>query len=79
MKVVVYKGQKKFTIDNVTIPDIQTLHPFLSQTEASEMTINDIKDCHFNIISTQGWLQEEEGITYGDEYDGINWSQETVN
>ena len=83
MKVVFYQGQKKYTIDNVVIPDTNKLSQLLQEEKRGELNLQDLKLWDLRIISTRAALQGEESID--DEElereveEGINWTQETVN
>lgn len=87
MKFVIYNGQQKYTVDNVSIPDMQKVLPSLLEgTDEEEMDI-DVSNFdlyNFNITSTRAAMFEEEGLIQNEELqreidEGINWRQETIN
>jgi hypothetical protein len=84
MKVVVYQGQKKFTIDNISIPDTNQLKKLMEQKSKTFNSIDDMQLYNFRITSTRGALYDEWEEIEDEELEkeieeGINWHQETVN
>lgn len=83
MKVVFYKGESKFTIANVSIPNIQQLHDLLDESEINSLSIDDLRYYNFRITSTRGLMEDERNVE--DEElareieEGINMTLETVN
>ena len=83
MKVVVYQGQSKITVDNVSIPNRSQLDELIKHQKEHDMTLNDLQLYGFQITSTRGALYEESVIEDEDIEkeieEGINWRTETVN
>lgn len=83
MKFIVYKEQKKITVDNVSIPDIGVLNMLLDEASKQEMSMDDLKLYNFRITATKGLIsikEEKENEELEKEIEeGINWYQETVN
>jgi hypothetical protein len=83
MKVIVYQKQKKYTVNNVSIPDIGELKDVLQNDELSQMSLKDLQLYNFRITSTRGMAFEEENIQDEDVEreieEGIIWRQETIN
>ncbi|GEM_PF-1975141 len=82
MKVVVYHGQKKYTVANIAIPNLQKFNELFNEEGNTEMTLNDLQLCNFSITSTRGAFSDDE--VENEELvreieEGINWRQETVN
>jgi hypothetical protein len=81
MKFIIYKDQKKITVDNVTIPN-QFLAEEMSLLDPNkEITLEDPELYKLRITAMSNLLDEEDGED--DEsiqsIDGINWHQVTVN
>lgn len=88
MKVIIYNGQNKFTVDNISIPnDLPLAHLLRTQhNEYNEYTVsaNDLHQYNFQITSTRGAIIEDEGLIMNEELEkeveeGINWKFESVN
>lgn len=83
MKVVLYKGQKKFTVDNVAIPNVNQLSSLFDENISDEVTVQDLQLYNFRITSTRGIVDEFEEVddenVLREVEEGINWQQETVN
>lgn len=83
MKVVVYQGQTKITVDNVSIPNKNQLDELIKYHQEHDMSLKDLQLYGFQITSTRGALYEESGIEDEDLEkeieEGINWRLETVN
>ena len=54
MKVVFYKGQTKFTVTNISIPNIQQFNDLISDSNQNNLTIEDLYLYDFRITSTRG-------------------------
>jgi KaiC/GvpD/RAD55 family RecA-like ATPase len=83
MKVVVYQGENKITVNNVSIPNIDTLARILTEQEMVDLTMKDLQLYNFRITSTRGMLIRGE-LFENEEFnneieEGINWQKETVN
>jgi hypothetical protein len=82
MKFVVYRGQKKITVDNAWVPDKSNFAQLLSDAD-DEIIIENLQLHQIRITSTRSVLFDEQFIESEELekeiYDGINWSQETVN
>lgn len=72
MKLILYQSNKKFTLDNVYISNVEALCPILTEN-ISELTITDPDKCNFVITSNQPEFMNIDSI------EEINWQQETVN
>lgn len=84
MKVIYYQEQKKITVKNVSISDVDQLQSILHEQEPdTEMDLKDLQLYNFKITSTRAFLSDEPNIqdeTLEKEIEeGINWHQETVN
>ena len=83
MKFIIYKGQKKFTVDNVIVHDQDSLQELMSGEGTREMSLNDLELYSLRITATRGLVYEAEEIVNEElvkEIDeGINWQQVTVN
>lgn len=83
MKVVLYRGQKKFTVDNVAIPNVNELASLFDENTNDELTVQDFQLYNFRITSTRGMVDEfsdvDDESLLKEVEEGINWQQETVN
>ncbi len=86
MKVIVYQEQKKFTVNNVSIPNIRELSKIakmIQEEKLSDLTLSDLRLHKFAITSTRGMMDESEEVN--DEAlekeieEGIRWNSETLN
>jgi len=83
MKLVFYKGQTKFTIANVCIPNIQKLSDLINDSDKNGLTFEDLHLYDLQITSTRGITDDEQEI-FDPEIakeieEGIDWKQVTVN
>ncbi len=69
MKLVIYRGQKKITVDNAAVPDMYTHDHTLLGFGAEDLQL-----LNAQITSSMGMITED-----GEIEGGINWRQETVN
>jgi hypothetical protein len=83
MKVILYQGQKKFTVDNVSFPNITMLQGFINQSDKSELGSYDLQLYSFRITATRGVLSDgaliENEVIEREVEEGISWWQESVN
>ena len=84
MKFVIYKGQTKFTIDNVSVPEIAAVSYIEHDIRESTMTVDELDICKFRITSMGGLLDHQdmfpESFEQEQEWEeGIHCRQETVN
>lgn len=88
MKVVIYSGQNKFTVDNISIPDISRAKDALRTENEYTVSAADLQYYNFRITSTRGALAEDEDFIMMHEIneelereieEGINWKKESVN
>ena len=82
MKFIIYKDQKKFTVDNVSIPDQSSLQDLINGEAAKEMTLNDLELYSVRITATRSIISDEETDNekiQAEIDECINWYQETVN
>lgn len=76
MKVVVYQGNRKITIKNITIPYAN----LAQEEEEAEIMLNDASLYNFNITSQNNMADESDSLYEQDfKTEGINWRSETVN
>jgi hypothetical protein len=89
MKVIIYNGQNKFTVDNISIPNNIRLAELL-KSRAKEYTIpvSELQEYNFKITSTRGAVADaesnDEDIIMNEELEreveeGIFWKMESVN
>jgi hypothetical protein len=83
MKVIVYQEAKKFTVNNISIPDIDKFKKMVQDGELSDMSLKDLQLYDFRITSTRGMLDDGELIhdeaLEKEVEEGISWRNETVN
>ena len=82
MKVVVYQGQKKITVNNIVIPRIENFMEEVDDKEYMEINKADLQLYNFRITSTRAATFEEDVLNTEIEREieeGVNWQQETVN
>jgi hypothetical protein len=83
MKFVIYKSEKKITVDNALVEDIYTFVKLMGDYGGSELSFADLQLYNVRITSVRGMLLEEGEIGYeeigGEAYEGINCRLETVN
>lgn len=82
MKFVIYKDQRKYTLDNVDLSDQDELDYLKELPQQLVVNITDVDLCKFRITSSKSLIENVEYI--GDEldthrFDDIDWRQETVN
>lgn len=81
MKFIIYKDQKKITVDNVTIPNRLLAEELSTLDPDKEITLDDPELYKLQITAMSNLLDEED-LDNEDSIqsiDGINWHQETVN
>lgn len=82
MKFVIYRGQKKFTIDNAVLPDFDKFEKLMDDFPKSNFRLSDLQLYDVRITSTRGLMEDmevEDERIEKEIYEGIYWSQETVN
>jgi hypothetical protein len=82
MKLIIYKDQKKITVDNITIPDEAELENLIEETHDQEITLKELQLYNLQVIATRSIMSEEDTDTEEikpEMESGINWYQETVN
>jgi predicted transcriptional regulator len=86
MKVIIYNGQKKFTVDNISIPHKMSVAELLKNGKEYTVSASDLKQYNFQITSTRGAIAEveDEDFIMNEELEreveeGINWKLESVN
>lgn len=82
MKFVIYRGQKKITIDNAVFPNVTNFEKLMDDYPMSNFRLADLQLYDVKITSTRGLLEDQEIVDEEIEkevYEGINWTQETVN
>lgn len=84
MKVVIYNGQNKFTVDNISIPNAYAAKDLLKADEEYTVSASDLQYYNFRITSTRGAIAEDEELILNEELEreveeGINWKMESVN
>lgn len=85
MKVIIYSGQNKFTVDNISIPNVHTAADLLRK-QSNEYTVSaaDLEYYNFQITATRGAVFEDVDFVMNEELEreieeGINWKLESVN
>jgi hypothetical protein len=85
MKVIIYNGQKKFTVDNISIPNARTAADLLRH-QRDEFTVSedDLQRYNFRITSTRSIAYEDEDFVINEDLEreieeGIHWKLESVN
>jgi hypothetical protein len=85
MKVIIYQDQNKFTVDNISIPDIESVSDLMrNQHNEYRVLGSELEDYNFQITATRGAIAEDEDIAITDELakeieEGIFWKFESVN
>lgn len=83
MKFIIYNGQNKFTVDNVSIPDLQKFVPDIDQDITPEMQSLNFDLYNFRITATRSVIEEDDFFIPNDDLqkevdEGIHWQQETI-
>lgn len=83
MKFIIYRGQKKITIDNAMVPNFNSFESLMDDLNLSNFILADLQLYDVKITSTRGMVLEDEEIDNEEiekeVSEGINWVQETVN
>ena len=86
MKVIIYSGQNKFTVDNISIPSSMPIAELLKNRKEYTVSASDLKHYNFQITSTRGAIAdaEDEDFIMNEDIEreveeGINWKLESVN
>ncbi len=85
MKVIIYKGQSKFTVDNISIPQVQSAADLLrKQHKEYKVSADDLENYNFQITSTRGIVFDDENLALNEDLEreieeGIYWKMESVN
>lgn len=85
MKVVIYSGQKKFTVNNVSIPNAHAAWELArAQNQAYTVSEEELTYYNFEITSTRGVVFEDEDVLINEDIEreieeGIHWKMESVN
>lgn len=88
MKVIIYNGQNKFTVDNISVPHNLPLADLLKNKGEQIISAEDLQQYNFQITSTRGALADaesnDEDFIMNEELEreveeGIFWKRESVN
>ena len=86
MKVIIYNGQNKFTVDNISIPNRMSVAELLKNGKEYTVSASDLKHYNFQITSTRSAVAEaiDEDLVMNEDLEreveeGINWKLESVN
>lgn len=85
MKVIIYKGQSKFTVDNISIPNVHSPADLLrKQHKEYTVSADDLENYNFQITSTRGVVFDDETMALNEDIEreieeGIYWKMESVN
>lgn len=85
MKVIIYNGDSKFTVDNISIPNAYSVADLLNKSQSEYKTLlSEIQQYNFQITSTRGAIEGDEEISMNEDIEreveeGINWKRESVN
>jgi len=78
MKLIIYKDQKKFTIDKVAFSRFDNVEAFLADAETSEVSLDGLALYDLHIQSVNADIYEDEAGIGEEDDEGIIWQQETV-
>jgi hypothetical protein len=84
MKVIIYSGQNKFTVDNISIPNSTSIAELLKNRQEYTVSAADLRNYNFQITSTRGAIAEDDDFIMSEDIEreieeGINWKLESVN